>query len=74
MIRGYSDTGKQPISDKIRMAIRMCQEDHDCTPVEIQCNADDIGELKDVDGIPLTTVGRLVVNRNIFMLKLPASE
>ena len=74
MIRGYSDTGKQSIPDKIRHAIRQCQEDHACTPVEIQCNADDIGTLTDVDGIPLTTVGRLVVNRNIFMLKLPASE
>ena len=76
MIRGYSDTGKQSISDKIRHAIRMCQEDHDCVPIEIQVNSEDIGELKDVDGIPLTTVtvGKLVVQRNIFMLKLPASE
>jgi hypothetical protein len=75
MIRGYSDTnGKMSIPDKIRLAIQQCREDHDCTPLEIQCNELDIAGLSDVDGIPLTTVGRLVVNRNMFFFKLPASE
>lgn len=74
MIRGYSDTGKQSILDKLRSAIKMCQEDHGCVPVEIQMNADDMGEMKDVDGIPLTTTGNLVANRNMFFFKLPVAE
>jgi hypothetical protein len=75
MIVGYSDTNpKSTTADKIRDCLRECLRNHGCTPVEIQCNQEDIGVLTEVDGVPLTTIGRLVANRNMFFLKLPTAE
>jgi hypothetical protein len=72
---GYSDLNpKLTTADKIRSALAECLRNHGCIPVEIQCNKDDIGTLESVDGIPLTTIGKLVANRNMFWLRLPVAE
>ncbi len=71
MYVGYSDIGKSTTTDKIRTALAECWRNHNCIPIEIQCNADDMGALKDVDGIPLVVTGKLIAERGIFFFKLP---
>lgn len=73
MYRGYSDTGKQSIADKLRYAIHECLEVHGSVPVAIKMNPDDRGEMRDIDGIPLEVdgFGGLVANRNMFWFQLP---
>jgi hypothetical protein len=74
MFIGYSDVSKAKLVDKLRDAIAECHRNHGCMPIEIQVNKDDRGDLIAVDGIPITTEGKLVANVNMFWLKLPIAE
>lgn len=75
MIRAFHDDSKSPLEEKIRRAIYECQRVHGECPDLVMVRAEDIGDIKIVDRIPVAvSTSGMKLRPNVFELRIPEAS